>query len=161
MFWRFGFAVMDEMRSFGLLVWMRLNAVSEILIPHDRRKRPRTDLGQMRFIHGQFSIVNGRKMSVNEEQRISDLAEQVTRHFELRRNAVLGKLESPELAALMLEQYLRGSRDCANALLGRIPPGLSNDDINKIVSLINPKHSDTTVAKYQSFAKLDLSTPHS
>jgi hypothetical protein len=99
------------------------------------------------------------QMSSNADL-IENLAEQVSRYFELRRNAVLGKLESPELAALMLEQYLRGCRDSAKVLLGEIPSGLSNDDIDQIVALINPKHGEVTTAKYQSFAKLDLSKPH-
>ncbi|UGQ48474.1 hypothetical protein [Massilia endophytica] len=81
-------------------------------------------------------------------------------HAQLRQNAVAGGLESPELAALMLEQYGRALRDLAKALLGTMPKGLSNDDLDRIVATINPEHEATTIARYNSYATLDLSRPH-
>jgi hypothetical protein len=94
------------------------------------------------------------------QKSIDLMIELIEKQAELRKNAVQGGLESEPLAALLLEMYARGVRDCSKAALGDIPNGLRNEDIQKFAVALDPDFLETTTKRYTSFAKLDLTTPH-
>lgn len=94
------------------------------------------------------------------QKTIDQMIALIESQTELRKNAVQGELESGPLAAILLEMYARGVRDCAKVALGDIPSGLRNDDIQKFAVSLDSNFLETTTKRYASFAKLDLSTPH-